>query len=293
MADFDKIPSVLITGATGSLGRALCRFLLQHDLAERICVFSRGEHAQAATRDELQDDPRLRLFIGDVRDKDRLVRAMQGIDLVIHAAALKRIEVARYNVEEAIRTNVEGAVNVVEAARLANVGRVVGISTDKAVFPTGVYGQTKALMENLFLSANENSGAHGPKFSLCRYGNVWCSAGSVVPKWVSMIRAGAKEVPLTSESCTRYYMQMSEAVELVIGTAAHMKGGEIAIPTLPAYRLGDLVEALGVKAKTIGLPKWEKEHEQMTDVGTSETAERLSVEFLREAIFRGTGFVAG
>lgn len=286
-----EFDSVLITGGTGTLGRALCKHLLSNDMVRRLCVLSRSEHVQAEVRVQLGDDPRLRMFIGDVRSAGRLERAMQGIDLVIHAAALKRVETARYNVEEAIQTNVDGSLNVVEAARRAGVRRVVGISSDKALAPINVYGQTKALMESLFLSANENSGANGPKYAICRYGNVFCSAGSVVPKWVAMIRAGARAVPVSDLRCTRYYMELSEAVELVIGTAAHMSnGGELAIPTLPAYQLGDLVEALGVEAQITGLPKWEKLAEQMTEDGSSETARRLSVDFLREAIYRETGY---
>jgi UDP-N-acetylglucosamine 4,6-dehydratase len=290
--DMRDIRSVLITGGTGSLGRALSGFLLANEMCERICILSRNEHAQAAMRADLGDDPRCRWFIGDTRDVARLERAMQGVDLVIHAAALKRVEVARYNVEEAIRTNVDGAVNVVEAARRASVDRVVGISTDKAVRPINTYGQTKALMESLFLSANESSGSVGPKFSLCRYGNVFASAGSLIPKWVGMLRSGAKELPVTNLSCTRYYMDVKEAVELVIATAANMRGGEIAVPTLPAYQLDDVLEALGAKYVVTGLPKWEKLHEQMTDEGTSQTARRLSIDFLREAIFRETGYRA-
>jgi UDP-N-acetylglucosamine 4,6-dehydratase/5-epimerase len=286
-----EFDSVLITGATGTLGRALSSHLLSNNMVNRLCLLSRGEHTQAEMRAQLGDDARCRWFIGDVRQMSRLERAMQGVDLVIHAAALKRVDTARYNVEEAIQTNVGGSLNVVEAARLAGVKRVVGISSDKAFLPRNTYGQTKALMESLFLAANENSGANGPKYAICRYGNVFCSASSVVPKWVAMIRAGAKSVPLTDARCTRYYMELREAVELVVGTAAHMKnGGELAIPELPAYRLGDIVEALGVEAQVIGLPIWEKLAEQMTDEGSSETARRLSVDFLREAIYRETGY---
>ena len=286
-----EIKSVLVTGGTGTLGRALSAYMLENNMVERLCLLSRNEHNQADARAKLGDDPRCRWFIGDVRSVGRLVRAMQGVDLVIHAAALKRVEAARYNVEEAIQTNVDGSLNVVEAARRAGVKRVVGISSDKAVLPRNVYGQTKALMESLFLSANENSGAAGPKYAICRYGNVFFSRGSVAPKWVEMIRAGAREVPVTDPECTRYYMELREAVELVLGCAAHMsRGGELAVPELPAYRLGDLVEALGVEAKITGLPQWEKAHEQMTEGGSSATARRLSVEFLRDAIYRESGY---
>lgn len=284
MADFDKIPNVLVTGGSGFFGRAFCRFLLQHNLAERVAVLSRGEHAQASMREELWNDARLRFLIGDVRDQSRLAWAMQGIDLVIHAAALKRIEVNRYNPEEAVRTNVIGALNVVAAARQAGVKKVIGLSSDKAFLPISCYGQSKALMESVMLASNETGGAAGPRFSCVRYGNIWKSAGSVVPKWLAMIGAGATSVPVSDLQATRFFMLIDEAVELVFATASHMRGGEIAIPDLPAYRVGDLVEALGVKAEIIGLPKFEKLHESMDESRSSDRARRLSVEFLRRAL---------
>lgn len=278
------IPSVLVTGSTGSFGRAFCRFLLQNDLAERVCIYSRGEHAQAALRAELKDDPRLRFFIGDVRDSTRLVRAMQGVDLVIHAAALKRVEVGRYNPEEMVKTNVLGAMNVVEAARLTGVHKVVALSSDKAFQPVSAYGTSKLMMEQLFISANESSGAVGPVFVVTRYGNVWGSAGSVLPRWLELIAGGATEVPVTDPECTRFMMLMSEAIELVMGAAVHGGRGHIAVPTLPAYRLGDLAEALGVGMRVIGLPKYEKLHESMDFGNSSDVARRMSVDELRHHI---------
>ncbi len=286
MADFDKIPNILVTGGSGSFGRAFCRFLLQHDLAERVCVFSRGEHAQAAMRDQLNDDPRLRFFIGDIRDQARLARAMQGVDLVIHAAALKRIEVGRYNPDEMVKTNVLGAINVVEAARLTAVSKVVGLSSDKAFQPVSAYGTSKLLMEQILLAANESSGAHGPIFTVTRYGNVWGSAGSVLPRWLEMVNAGAPDVPVTDPDCTRFMMTMQQAVELVMGAAVWGKPGDIAVPTLPAYRLGDLVEAIVTKARITGLPRHEKLHESMDHENSSDVARRMTVEELRAHIGR-------
>lgn len=289
MADFDKIPNILVTGATGSFGRAFCRFLLQHNLAERICVFSRGEHAQAAMRVDLQDDPRLRFFIGDIRDCTRLVRAMQGVDLVVHAAALKRIEVGRYNPEEMVKTNILGALNVVEAARLTGVRKVVALSSDKAFQPVSAYGTSKLMMEQLVLAANEGSGEHGPIFTVTRYGNVWGSAGSVLPRWMEMIRQGATQVPVTDPECTRFMMKMQEAVELVMGAAVWGQRGDIAVPTLPAYRLGDLAEALGVEMRVIGLPRHEKLHESMDHGNSSDEARRLTVPELRGYVHQWLG----
>jgi UDP-N-acetylglucosamine 4,6-dehydratase len=289
MADFDKIPSILVTGASGSFGRAFCRFLLQHNLAERVCVFSRGEHAQAAMRVDLNDDPRLRFFIGDIRDCARLARAMQGVDLVVHAAALKRIEVGRYNPEEMVKTNILGALNVVEAARLTGVRKVVALSSDKAFQPVSAYGTSKLMMEQLVLAANEGSGEHGPIFTVTRYGNVWGSAGSVLPRWLDMIKQGTEAVPVTDPECTRFMMTMQQAVELVMGAAVWGKRGDIAVPTLPAYRLGDLAEALGVGMRVIGLPRHEKLHESMDQGNSSDAARRLTVPELRAHVHQWLG----
>ncbi len=219
--------SVLITGATGFLGRGLVRQLLENG-CERVCVFSRGEYAQATMRAEFQDDKRLRWFIGDVRDKDRLELAMERVDAVIHAAALKRIEVGAYQPGEMVKTNVIGSQNVIEAARRQKVGKVLLISSDKAFEPVSPYGQTKALAESLFLTANDIY-PHGPRYSVVRYGNVWNSTGSIVPTWKGLIAAGAIAVPVTAPGCTRFFMRLDEAVALVLGTLAAMRGGAKAV----------------------------------------------------------------
>jgi UDP-N-acetylglucosamine 4,6-dehydratase len=274
------MPSWLITGSTGSFGRAFVKRLLGTPEATRICVFSRGEHAQAAMRAELQNDPRLRFFVGDVRDRDRLRRAMEGVDTVIHAAALKRIEVGFYNPSEMVRTNVLGAMNVIEAAQDAGVRKVVALSSDKAYQPISAYGQSKALMESLMLAANHTRGANGPIFAVTRYGNVAGSAGSVIPIW------RATDYPLITDSeCTRFWMTMDEAIDLVLNTVRTMKGGELAIPTLPAYRLGDLLVAMGKNpAEQVGLNAYEKKHESMCDGNSSEHARRMSILELRGAL---------
>jgi UDP-N-acetylglucosamine 4,6-dehydratase len=174
-----SMQSILITGGSGSFGTAFTRRLLEDKLAERICIFSRGEHRQAEMAKEFNNDPRLRFFIGDVRDRWRLARAMDGCDVVVHAAALKRIETAHYNPSEVVLTNVHGAMNVIEAAKDVGVQKVVALSTDKAFQPISPYGQSKAIAESLFRAANGNR----TKFAVIRYGNVWKSAGSVVPTW--------------------------------------------------------------------------------------------------------------
>lgn len=276
--------NLLLTGGTGSFGRAFTKRLLADNLYDRICLYSRGEHAQAQMREDLGDDSRLRFFIGDVRDQPRLKRAMTGVDVVVHAAALKRIEVGATNPIEMIRTNVDGAVNVVEAAQDACVRKVVALSSDKAYQPISPYGQSKALAEALFLAANNTVAADGPRFAACRYGNIWCSNGSVVPRWIEMIRRGASKVPATSLDATRFFMTIDEACDLVLHTVVTMQGGELAIPTLPAYQLRDLVEAMGVTADVRGLPGFEKLHEGMADGNTSDIARRMSVAELREKL---------
>lgn len=273
--------SILVTGGAGSFGKAFVKRLLNTDASERICVYSRGEHAQAEMRESLGDDPRCRWFIGDVRDQARLKRAMTGADVVVHAAALKRIEVGHYNPIEMKLTNIDGAVNVIEASQDAGVKKVVFLSSDKAYQPVSAYGLSKAMAESLFLAANNTVAADGPRYAVTRYGNVWNSAGSVVPTWRRMIEAGAKSVPVSSPNVSRFFMSMDEAIDLVLRTIATMKGGEINIPSLPAYRLGDLVEAMGVKAIVKGLPRWEKMHEAMGPGNDSQYARRMSVGELR------------
>lgn len=278
-------PSYLITGGTGSFGKAFAKMLLRIDGSDRICIYSRGEHAQAQMRAEFGDDPRLRWFIGDVRDRDRLRRAMQGVDIVIHAAALKRIETGYYNPIEMVRTNIDGAVNVIEAAQDASVKKVVALSTDKAVSPLSAYGHSKAMAESLFIAADRTSGRRGPRFAVTRYGNVWASAGSVVPTWRAMVEAGHRIVPVSDPDATRFWMSLDQAVILVMHTLAHMKGGELSVPEdLPAYRLGDLAEAMGVLMDVKGLGTYEKLHEEMTHGESSADARRMTVDEIRDAL---------
>ena len=274
--------SVLITGGSGSFGRAFTSRLLQ-DNVERICIFSRGEHAQAEMRGQFDDDQRLRWFIGDVRDRDRLRRAMEGVEVVVHAAALKRIEVGQYNPVEMVKTNVLGAVNVIEAAMDAKVRKVVALSTDKTYQPISPYGQSKALMESLILAANNTVGPEGPRFSVTRYGNVAGSNGSVIPLWRSQLASG-KTVSLTDPGCTRFWMTMAEAIDLVLSTIETMPD-TINIPQLSAFRLGDLATAMGVTNPVItGLPAWEKKHEGLRDGLTSDSARWMDIAELTEAL---------
>lgn len=283
-----RLKSILITGGTGFFGRTFASRLLGRGDYDRICIYSRSESLQAAMRDEIGDDKRMRWFIGDVRDGERLRRAMSGVHVVVHAAALKRIEVGMYNPIEMCRTNIDGTINVVNAAHdSGSAETVVYLSTDKAYAPHSTYGQTKAIGESLVAAANNTMPTGGPKFISTRYGNVFNSTGSVLPRWKSMIAGGATSVPVTDPECTRFFMTADEAVELVllaISEANVGRHGEVLIPELPAYRIGDLAEALGVEMDVRGLPSWEKLHEGMADGNTSDVARRMSVDELREAI---------
>ncbi len=277
--------SVLVTGGSGAFGTAFARRLLADPSVERIAIYSRGEYRQAMmAREMAEDDPssKLRFMIGDVRDKDRLRRAMRGVDTVVHAAALKRIETANYNPDELVRTNVVGTQNVIDAAMDAGVSTAVFLSTDKAYQPISPYGHSKALAECMFLAANNMRGNQGPRFVSTRYGNVWRSTGSVVPMWESIL-IGDDTVPVTDPECTRFFMTMDEAVALVLKAIAELPS-DVLIPTLPAYRLGDLAEAMGAKMDVRGLPSWEKRHESMGPGNSSDKARRMTVAELREAL---------
>lgn len=249
-------------------------------------MFSRSEHAQAALRGALKDEGRVRYMVGDIRDEKRLTRACRGIDTVIHAAALKRIETGAYNPDEMTKTNIIGTMNVIEAATAAGVQRVVGLSSDKAFEPRSPYGHSKAMAEALLLAANDYAGK--TRFACTRYGNVTGSQGSVIPKWIALAKQG-QELILTDSDCTRFHMTMDQAVKLVWDLATTMQGGELVIPDwLPAYRLGDVAKAMRslypVNVVEVGLPAFEKYHESMTDGLCSRDATRLTVVELREII---------
>jgi UDP-N-acetylglucosamine 4,6-dehydratase len=264
----------------------MVQHLMRTTAVERVCVYSRSEYAQSLMRARIHDpDQRMRYFIGDVRDVGRLRRAMTGVDLVIHAAALKRVEVGEYDSGEMAMTNVLGTMNVVEAATQAGVGRVIGLSSDKACQPINCYGATKLVGEKLILAAQNSRGQGGPLFAAVRYGNVAGSTGSVIPTWRRALEQDLT-VTMTDHRCTRYWMHVDEAVALVLDTAAAMQGGELVIPSLPAYLLGDLAEALGVRYRETGLPPGEKLHESMRPGETSEDARRMTIGELREELSR-------
>jgi UDP-N-acetylglucosamine 4,6-dehydratase len=277
--------SVLVTGGSGFFGRGFARRAL--DLGcERVCILSRGEYAQHLMRQEFDNDSRLRFFVGDVRDLSRVRRAMEDVEVVVHAAALKRVEVGEYDSEEMAKTNVIGAINVIEASRDAKVRKVVALSTDKAFEPVNAYGASKLLAEKLFLAANASRGARGPIYAVTRYGNVAGSTGSVIPTWRAAA-AASDPIVITDRECTRFWMTLDEAVDLVLTTIRTMKGGELRVPDLPAYRLGDLLTAMKPPESALhvkGIGPGEKMHEGMAPGITSDKARRMSVDELREAL---------
>lgn len=271
---------ILITGGAGFFGQHMARRLI--DRGDTVCIFGRDEVKQAKMRSAFQDHENLRWFVGDIRDKSRLNRAVQGCQVVIHAAALKRIEVGAYCPDEMAKTNVLGSMNVIEACQSAGVEVAVALSSDKAYQPISPYGQTKALMESLFLSANNMYGLEGPKYVVTRYGNVFGSTGSVIPIWREQLNRG-DTVTVTDPECTRFFMTINQAVDLVLD-ALMKTPSRVLIPSLPACRLGDVATAMGAKMKITGLPDWEKKHESMGENNSSDTATRMTVDELRKAL---------
>ncbi|MBK9264078.1 MAG: UDP-N-acetylglucosamine 4,6-dehydratase (inverting) [Polyangiaceae bacterium] len=254
--------TILVTGGTGSFGTAMVRRLLDEFSPRKVIVFSRDEQKHYLMQAQF-DDPRVRFFVGDVRDRDRLRRAFDGVNVVFHSAAMKHVPLAEYNPIEAIRTNITGAENVIDAALDRGVERVVALSTDKAVSPVNLYGATKLCMEKLFVAANSYRGAHGTSFVLVRYGNVIGSKGSVVPLFLSQREKG--EITLTDPRMTRFWITMSQALDLCLHAAAEGKGGEVFVPQIPATDLATLAEAIAPECrhKIMGIRPGEKLHETL------------------------------
>jgi UDP-N-acetylglucosamine 4,6-dehydratase len=255
---------VLVTGGTGSFGRQFVRTLLATQRPRKVVVFSRDELKQYEMAQEF-DAPQMRFFIGDVRDHARLVQAFDGVDFVVHAAALKHVPIAEYNPMECIKTNIRGAENVIQAAIAAGVSKVVALSTDKAANPINLYGATKLASDKLFTAANNVVGGRHTRFSVVRYGNVVGSRGSVVPFFRKMILGGAKALPITDERMTRFWITLQQGVDFVVKAFERMHGGEIFVPRIPSSRIVDLAEALapGLKREIVGIRPGEKLHEIM------------------------------
>jgi UDP-N-acetylglucosamine 4,6-dehydratase len=262
--------SVLITGGTGSLGKSLVEYLLNETKVRRIAIFSRDELKQQHMRIQLKEDSRLRWFLGDVRDLDRLKRAFHGVDYVIHAAALKQVDTGEYNPMEFIKTNVLGSQNVIDASIDAGVKRVVALSTDKASSPINLYGATKLTADKLFVAANNYSYTYGTTFSVVRYGNVMGSRGSVIP-FFQEIAAQRKPLPITDLRMTRFWISIESAVKFVIESLEIMTGGELYVPRIPSMKIVELANAVapGAKLEVIGMRPGEKLHEEMISADDS------------------------
>lgn len=258
--------SILITGGTGSFGKAFVRAILDYcPQVKRLVIFSRDELKQFEMAQEFpySDYPALRFFLGDVRDQNRLRRALEGIDTVVHAAALKQVPAAEYNPFEFIKTNIIGAQNLIEACLDTGVKRVVALSTDKAAAPINLYGATKLCSDKLFVAANNFRGARDLRFSVVRYGNVMGSRGSVIPFFLNKAKTGV--LPITDPSMTRFNISLEEGVDMVIWALEHAIGSEIFVPKIPSYRIADVAEAVGPNCKheVIGIRPGEKLHEEM------------------------------
>lgn len=269
--------NILITGGTGSFGRRCVLELLTQRNPAKIIILSRDELKQSEmASNPVFRSPKLRYFLGDVRDKERLERAMTDVDYVIHAAALKQVPAAEYNPHEFIKTNINGAMNVVDAAIAAGVKRVIALSTDKAVNPINLYGATKLCSDKVFIAGNNYSGKNGPKFSVVRYGNVIGSRGSVIPLFIKQKEEGL--LTLTKPQMTRFVIMISHGVRFAIQCLEDMTGGEIFIPKLPSCSLADLAQAVapGCQTKVIGLRPGEKEHEAL--VPTDEANQTIEQE---------------
>lgn len=276
--------TILITGGTGSFGTAFSKYLIDK-APKKLIIFSRDWLKQKNLKSELGELPWVRFFIGDVRDKDRLMRAFKGVDYVIHAAAIKDLGSCEYNPFEAMATNVQGTQNVVDACIDCKVNNAILISTDKAVNPCNTYGTSKAMAEKLWLNANKTAADDNIKFSVCRYGNVCVSAGSVVQIWRKMIDDGATSVPVTDKRCTRFWLPMSQAIRFVEDSLEKMKGNEIFIPKLPSIRITDLAAAFEMPYKIVGIRPGEKISEEMEPGYSSGTNEWfLTVEQIKESL---------
>lgn len=256
--------NILITGGTGSFGKKYTKILLEKYKPNKIIIYSRDELKQYEMAQEY-NDVSMRYFIGDVRDLDRLKKAMKGVDFVIHAAALKHVPIAEYNPMECIKTNINGAQNVIDAAIECKVSKVIALSTDKAANPVNLYGATKLASDKLFVAANNLVGEQDTIFSVVRYGNVICSRGSVIPFFQKLISEGAKELPITDDKMTRFLITLEDGVNFVLKNFERMSGGEIFVPKIPSIKIIDLAKALAPELphKIVGIRPGEKLHEIM------------------------------
>jgi len=277
--------NILITGGTGSFGRKYVQHLLRDHTPNKVIVFSRDELKQFEMQ-QVYNAPCMRFFIGDVRDGPRLARAMEGVDFVIHAAALKQVPACEYNPFEAVKTNIHGAQNVIEAALANDVDRVIALSTDKAANPVNLYGATKLASDKLFVAANNMVGKRRTRFAAVRYGNVVGSRGSVVPFFQRLLAEGATELPITHADMTRFMITLDQGVEFVLTNFARMQGGEIFVPKIPSMKMTELAAAMapGLPQKIVGIRPGEKLHEVMCPADDS----HLTLEFSDHYVIKPT-----
>jgi UDP-N-acetylglucosamine 4,6-dehydratase len=285
-----KGKSILVTGGTGSFGHQFARTVLERYDVRRLIIFSRDELKQYEMAREFPESryPAIRYFIGDVRDRERLMMALRGVDIVIHAAALKHVPVAEYNPTECLHTNVWGAENLVWAALNNDIEAVIALSTDKAVNPVNLYGASKLAAEKVFVAANNLRGTSRTRFSVVRYGNVVGSRGSVVPLYQSLIKQGTDHLPITDDRMTRFWITLQQGVDFVLSSYDLMTGGEIFIPKIPSMRITDLAKCLGpnLPHKVIGIRPGEKLHEVMIAEEESRTAFEYDDHFVIQPIMR-------
>lgn len=275
--------SILITGGTGSFGKAFTKYVLEHYEPKKIIIYSRDEYKQFIMQNQFKEyASRMRFFIGDVRDKERLARAFNGVDYVVHAAALKQVPACEYNPAEAIKTNIHGAQNVIDAALDRGVKKVVALSTDKAVNPVNLYGGTKLVSDKLFIAANAYAGSQDICFSVVRYGNVAGSRGSVIPFFHDIIQNGGKKLPITDYRMTRFWISLQQGVELVIKAFGEARGGETFISKIPSFKVTDLAQAMlpGCGMPEVGIREGEKLHEIMITAEDSMNAYEYDKHFI-------------
>ncbi len=275
--------TILITGGTGSFGKCFTKYVLTHYDPKKIIIYSRDEFKQFLMANDLKEyASKLRFFIGDVRDKERLERAFEGVDYVIHAAAMKQVPACEYNPNEAIKTNIHGAQNVIDAALDKGVSKVVALSTDKAVNPVNLYGGTKLVSDKLFIAANAYAGNKDISFSIVRYGNVAGSRGSVIPFFQNLINRGDEKLPITDYRMTRFWISLTQGVELVIKALEEAKGGETFISKIPSFKITDLAQAMlpGCEMPEVGIREGEKLHEIMVTVEDSMTTYEYDKHFI-------------
>ena len=287
-----KDSSILITGGTGSFGKAFLTRVLETRNPAKVIVFSRDELKQYEMRQTFGDDPRVRFFIGDIRDRDRLRMALHGVDYVVHAAALKQVDTAEYNPMEYVKTNILGSENVILASIDAGVKKVVALSTDKASSPVNLYGATKLTADKLFISSNNYGHNYGTSFSVVRYGNVMGSRGSVIPFFRDLAERG-EPLPITDVRMTRFWITLPQAVDFVLQSFVSMQGGELYVPRIPSMRVVDLAEAIspGTELVEVGIRPGEKLHEEMISAEDSRRTIRQDTRYVVMPTLAEWGFV--